>query len=77
MERERKMDDKSLLNKKVTIYYNDTNSSVSKLIGKILIEDETFIALEVNDLLRWLPKRVIVRIEEINEVAEDVSNKKD
>ena len=69
------MDDKNLLNKKVSVYYNDSSSSVSKLVGIVYHKDDTFIALQIGDLLRWIPIRKIVRVEELNEV-ENVNNKK-
>ena len=56
------------MRKKVTIYYNDTISSVSKLVGELLKKDPDFVELLVEDKGRIIiPFSKIVRIEERGE----------
>ncbi len=49
--------------KQVTLFYNDTQSSVSKLVGFLIEQNNGFVKIKINDHSVQIPVSKIVRME--------------
>ncbi len=61
---------------KLTIFYNDTVSSVSKIIGEILREEPDFVEVKTISGLVKIPMQKIIRIERQGDGQDAESDKR-